>query len=233
MSPTPTGLLASEVVSLRAAAGISIDEFAKALGVSPNVVERWEALGVPSGPTALAIRFVAQTMEFEFPVPTLSADPPCGICSAPAAEHFHGIPVCPSCHRHPAKSLEQLGFQATTSLNVVSQTASYELRLPTGVTMGFVGRFLSEGLGTTLAKMFTQEPQIGQKSWDDAVYVQFVEPALESITDLGTRELIQALVAFGLLDIDKPAISVTNVPFYGGFDDDVFLLCGLLAARES
>ncbi len=231
-SPAPTGLLPSEVAALRSAAGISTEDFATAFGVATNVVERWEAYGVATGPTALAIRLVAQTMDFEFPPPPVSDTNPCAICGAPAPDSVRAIAVCPACHRDPVHSMETVGYEATKSHNLVSNQTSYTLRLPAGRSMSYSGRFLSEGLGTMLTKLFKDEPQIGQQSWDDAVYVQWVEPGLDAISDPAARDLIQTLVTFGMVDVEPGSVSVQNAPSYGSFDNEILLLCGLLASRS-
>ena len=232
-SPPPTGLLYTEVAALRAAAGVSVVDFAKAFGVAPNVVERWETLGVATGPTALAIRMVAQTMEFDFPAPVDRDKPECTICAGPSSHDYFGLPLCAPCNRAPVQTMAQLGYETQNHHNVLLHQSDYELHLPPGREIGFSGVFLSEGLGTLLAKMFKEEPQIGQKSWDDAVYVQWVEPGLDSITSGASRDLIKELVTFGLVGVGPKSISVQQVASHGFAEDEIYLLCGLLASLQS
>lgn len=232
-SPPPTGLLPSEVVALRASAGVSAEEFATAFGVSENVVERWEKLGVPTGPTALAIRLVAESMSFDFPTPERDERVPCELCAAPSSEEFAGVRICPACHRDPVTSMEALGFQVTRSHNIVSNATTYTVTVPAGREFGWSGRFLSEGLGTLLTKIFKDEPQLGEKNWDDAVYVQWIEPSLDAIGDQHNRNLIQSLVEFGLVEVAPASVTVSNAPAYGSFDEEIILMCGLLTSRST
>jgi hypothetical protein len=230
-APKPTGLLPREVTALRESSGADAQAFADAFGVSANVVERWESLGVPGGPTALAIRFVADSMEFEFPEQEADATTPCRVCGAPASQAIHGLHVCPPCFRDPVKSMEALGFDVTRSQNHVTGFRTIDVRLPSGKEMGFVGHFISEGLGTMLTKLFKNEPQLGDKSWDDAVYVQWIEPGLDALSSPGTREIIKTLVAYGMVEVYAGNIEVE----YGSaaaFDEEIVLLCGLLANEQ-
>ena len=232
-SPPPTGLLPSEVAAQRALAGVSPEQLASAFGVSENVVERWERLGVPTGPTALAIRLVADSMDFEFPSPERNEQAPCELCGAPSAESFADLNVCPACHRDPVTSMEQLGFVVTKSHNVVSNATNFNVHVPKGREFAWSGRFLSEGLGTLLTKIFKHEPQLGEKNWDDAVYVQWIEPSLDAIGDAHNQNLIRSLVEFGLVEVESEAVSVSNVTAYGSFDEEIILMCGLLASRST
>lgn len=231
-SPPPTGLLPSEVAALRRAAGVDVADFGRSFGVAPNVVERWEEFGVPTGPTALALRLVASSMDFEFPAPEALSGEQCSLCGAPATEVLHGLPLCPPCHRAPEASLGALGFVVQKSYNHVSNLASVQVELPAGKEMPFTGRFLSEGLGTMLTKLFKDEPQIGEPRWDDAVYVQWIEPGLQALDEEATRELVRALVFYGMLDVAPCTISVQQIPNWAGSDAEIVLLSGLLASRQ-
>lgn len=232
-SPLPTGLMPHEIGALRVSAGVTPAAFAAAFGVDAESIDGWETFGVPTGPTALAIRLVAQSMDFDFPDAALSDDTPCVICATAASISFGELAVCQSCHRDPAASLVALGCEVTKTPNTVASDAVYEVHLPAGRQFRYSGRFLGEGLGTMLTKLFKNEPQLGERRWDDAVYVQWIEPDLDAIGGDVCRELIRALVAFGMVDISPTGISVQNVPAWGTFDGRIFLLCGLLASLSS
>ena len=233
-NPQPIGLLPAQIRALREAAGVSEEDFGNGFGVSANVVGEWESLGVPSGPTALAIRFVADTMQFELTDPAAQTDPPCVVCGGPAADTYTSVAICGPCFRDPVKSLEARGYTFEQTTNPIARQADYVVHLPAGRAFAFRGRFVSEGLGTMLTKLFKEEPQLGEKQWDDAVYVQWVDPDLDAIGDGVSRELIRKLVVLGLVEVVSDAIHVQHVPSYGGATERVVvLLASIFAARES
>lgn len=231
-STPPTALLPSEVTALRLASGIDAADFARALGVSPEVVDRWERFGIPTGPTALALRLVAESMKFDFPVPTLGSSH-CGICGEPASERFSEQAICPSCHRDPRTAMKALDYDIFISHNNETMQTSVQLRLPPSRAMRFTGRFLSEGLGTLLTKIYKDEPQFGDQSWDSAVYVQWIDPGLDALADDTTRDIIRALVAYGLVEVNLDSIRVTSTASFVSHDDEILLLSGLLASRQT
>lgn len=229
----PTGLLPSEVIALRHATSTSPHDFGRVFGVSGNVVERWETLGVPSGPTALALRLVAHQMEFEFPQAVADDGVECTICGAPAPEEVHGLPVCAFCHREPVQSMEGLGFSISSSENHISGYETIHTQLPEDRELAVTGRFMSEGLGTMMTKLFKEEPQLGNAAWDEAVYVHWIEPGLEALEDAGARDLLKSLVAYGVVDLDAHFIDVQYAPHWGSFQEEIILLSGLLSKRLS
>jgi hypothetical protein len=219
---------------LRAFAGVSTEEFGEAFGVSPNIVERWETLGVSSGPTSLALRFVAREMDFEFPTPEPKPGTDCTICGAAAVEDVHGFAVCTSCHRDPVASMEAVGFEVTSTENHVAGTETIHIKLPAGRTLRLRGQFMSEGIGTMLAKLFKQEPEIGEPAFDDAVYIQDLDlDDVAELEDPAVQETLISLVAYGVAEIGGEFIDVQHALNWGEFDNEIILMSGLLASRLS
>lgn len=230
----PKGLLPFEVRSLRTFAGVSPPEFGEAFGVSENVVERWEKLGVSSGPTALALRFVADELEFDFPTPEEIPGKECTICGAAAVEEVHGFAVCTSCHRDPVASMEAVGFEVTRTENYVSATETIHVKLPAGRHLRLRGQFMSEGIGTMLAKLFKEEPEIGEPAFDDAVYIQDLDlDDVDELEDPSVQKTLISIVAYGVAEIGGAYIDVQHALNWGEFDNEIILMSGLLASRLS
>lgn len=228
MNVEKEGLLPGEVKALRHVSGLDMEAFGDVLGVSPNVIERWEELGVPSGPTAVALRFIARDAGFEFPDHAPS-ELRCTICGSAAQDTVHGLPVCRACHREPVESLEGLGYEVTRTENYATRTETLSLKFPEDAQAKLGGRFMSEGLGTMLTKLFKEEPQLGHPTFDDAVYVQWLSDAEDVLQDAAVRQLLANLVAFGVVEIESDHLEIDHVPNW--FEGDVILVAGLLAAR--
>lgn len=226
---SPRGLMPAEIRALRKATGGDAGSFGDIFGVSPNIVSRWEELGVPSGPSALALRLVAREVAFDFPEPEANGQA-CTICGGPATESVHELAVCASCYRDPVANMEALGYRLSRTEHA-SGSETLHVGLPQGRALPLAGRFMGEGLGTMLTKMFKEEPQIGHDEWDDAVYVHWIEPGVEALSDADARTVLRSLVAYGVVDVTHDGIDIQHIPNFGPFDEEIILLSGLLANR--
>ncbi len=221
------GLLPGQVAALRRQIGDSEETFAEKLGVTPRVVERWERQGVPSGPNALVLRMVARTEKVALDEADDDGDEECRICGSAARDRIVGQPICSSCHNDPIAPLLVDGWDLSRVDYPEAKRETISCKLPDGRTQPLTGTFASEGFTSLMTRLFGHEPQVGHESFDAAVFVKSIDDPSATLEGEEVRELLKALVEYGVVRLEPSRIEVQRVPDWYQ-ERDVILLAALL-----
>lgn len=195
------GLHPDQVVALREATGLSSDGFAQLFGTDVDLILRWEGEGVSSGPHATAVRAVAAAIDFDFPEIS-GAHSACTICDSPSFHFVCDLPVCRSCFLTPIESMLEVGFEVEQQKNSSERTLveitapkTWDVTLPPST-------FGPEDWGTAVKKLRYDEPQVGHASFDEEVFIGFIEDdVVARLEDPVLRRLIAELVEHGELEM--------------------------------
>jgi hypothetical protein len=122
----------------------------------------------------------------------------------------------------------------TRTENYTSAAETIHVRLPFGRQLRLRGQFLSEGIGTMLAKLFKEEPEIGEPVFDDAVYIQDLDADdIGELEDPSVQAILISLVAYGVVEIGGEYVDVQHALNWGEFDQEIILMAGLLSSHLS
>ncbi len=197
----PTGLHPQQIRSLRDHNALSQAEFGQLFGIAAHQVDHWEAEGLSTGPSAVAVRAVAHAWGFELPVID-GGGAACVICSSDGYHAVFGLSVCRSCYLTPRNSMRDIGYVVRVE-DEMGDHADLEVKAPPGRAISLPpAAFGPEDWKTAVRKLRIVEHQTGFSDFDDLVFIEYIEDATrERMTDERIRHLIADLVPHGELQL--------------------------------